>query len=120
MVTHGYRNPQDNNAALLGGHLNSGDLAYTDEDGRIYIAGRAKDLIIRNGHKSASATPGRRARSGSGPNPTFMPGIAGLLRLDPEELRAFAEPRISEQPAWPKQYYLVLRVPAFPARIWID
>ena len=50
VVTHGYRNPQDNNAALLGGHLNSGDLAYTDEDGPIYIAGRAKDLIIRNGH----------------------------------------------------------------------
>lgn len=50
MVTHGYRNPQDNNAALLGGHLNSGDLAYTDEDGRIYIAGRAKDLTIRKGH----------------------------------------------------------------------
>jgi len=30
--------------------LNSGDLGYTDAQGRIYIAGRAKDLIIRSGH----------------------------------------------------------------------
>ena len=34
----------------IGGYLDSGDLAYTDEAGRIFIAGRSKDLIIRSGH----------------------------------------------------------------------
>jgi fatty-acyl-CoA synthase len=82
VVTHGYRNPQDNNAALLGGHLNSGDLAFTDEDGRIYIAGRAKDLTIRNGHnidpklieQVLQRHPAVALAGGSGSNPTFVPG----------------------------------------------
>ena len=49
-MSPGYRNPEHNAGVFDGGVLNSGDLGYTDESGRIHIAGRAKDLIIRSGH----------------------------------------------------------------------
>ena len=49
-VSPGYRNVAQNAETFIDGELVSGDLAYTDEDGRIYIAGRSKDLIIRSGH----------------------------------------------------------------------
>jgi non-ribosomal peptide synthetase component E (peptide arylation enzyme) len=42
-----------NGAAIRQGLIDSGDLAYIDEESRIYIAGRAKDLIIRSGHNIA-------------------------------------------------------------------
>jgi fatty-acyl-CoA synthase len=49
-VTPGYRDPGHNTNSLRDGYLDSGDLAYTDEEGRIFIAGRSKDLITRSGH----------------------------------------------------------------------
>ena len=49
-VSPGYKNPGQNEGVFVDGELNSGDLAYVDVDGRIYIAGRSKDLIIRSGH----------------------------------------------------------------------
>ena len=30
--------------------MNSGDLAYKDAKGRLYVTGRSKDFIIRSGH----------------------------------------------------------------------
>jgi long-chain acyl-CoA synthetase len=44
-----YKNPEATEEVIKGGWLRTGDLARFDEDGYLYIVGRAKDMIIRGG-----------------------------------------------------------------------
>jgi long-chain acyl-CoA synthetase len=45
-----YKNPEGTSAVLgPDGWLRTGDLAYIDEDGYVFIVGRAKELIIKGG-----------------------------------------------------------------------
>jgi fatty-acyl-CoA synthase len=54
-VSPGYRNPEHNQGVFMAdGALNSGHLGYRDATGRIHVAGRAKDLIIRSGHTTCA------------------------------------------------------------------
>jgi fatty-acyl-CoA synthase len=125
-VTPGYRDPSHNMSSLRDGHLESGDLAYTDEDGRIFIAGRSKDLIIRSGHNidpvviesaleahpavafaCAVGMPDRYA----GELPICYVALRPGIQTTAEELRAFAEPLIAERPAWPRHIIIIDAIP---------
>lgn len=113
-------------SSLRDGRLDSGDLAYTDEHGRIFIAGRSKDLIIRSGHNidpvviesaleahpavalaSAVGMPDRYA----GELPICYVALRPGAQATAEELRAFAEPLIAERPAWPRHIFIIDAIP---------
>ena len=50
IMTGYYKNPEGTSAVLgRDGWLRTGDLAYIDEDGYVFVVGRAKELIIKGG-----------------------------------------------------------------------
>jgi len=50
-VFPGYKDPQHNAGALLeDGWLVTGDLGFMNDENRLFLTGREKDLIIRSGH----------------------------------------------------------------------
>jgi fatty-acyl-CoA synthase len=125
-VAPGYRNPEHDAGVFEGGVLNTGDLGYTDEQGRIYIAGRAKDLIIRSGHnidplmiENAMAMHPAVALAAAvgmpdayaGELPVCYVALKPGLRATEAELHDHARRTIGERPAWPKQIHLVDAIP---------
>jgi hypothetical protein len=125
-VTPGYRDPSHNASSVRDGYLDSGDLAYTDEAGRIFIAGRSKDLIIRSGHNidpvliesaleahpavALAAAVGQPDRY-AGELPVCYVALRPGAQATAEELKAFAEPLIAERPAWPKHVFVIDAIP---------
>ncbi len=125
-ISPGYRNPDHNDGVFNDGVLNSGDLGYKDEQDRIYVAGRSKDLIIRSGHnldpamiENAMSTHPAVALAAAVGQPDAYAGELPVcfVELHPgaevslEALQVHAQNSIDERPAWPKQIYVVETIP---------
>lgn len=106
--------------------FNSGDLARVDADGYLWLAGRAKDVIIRGGHNIdpqvieeslcrhpevafAAAVGQPDARAGEVPMAyvVLREGAAATV----ESLRDFAAARIPERAAVPQRIEIVPQLP---------
>ena len=125
-VSPGYSNTAHNEGIFNLGQLNSGDLGYKDAQGRLFIAGRSKDLIIRSGHnidpamiENAMATHPAVAVAAAVGMPDSYAGELPICfvqlhegsSLSTEELKLHAQNTIDERPAWPKKIQIIDVVP---------
>jgi acyl-CoA synthetase (AMP-forming)/AMP-acid ligase II len=114
---------------LREGWLDTGDLAWVDEDGFVHLVGRAKDLIIRGGHNidpavienALLAHPAVTAAQAvgrpdihAGEVPVAFVTLAPGARATPEELRDWAIERVPEQAAAPKTVTVLDALPLTP------
>ncbi|KAA0889305.1 acyl-CoA synthetase [Pusillimonas sp. ANT_WB101] len=126
-VFSGFVDPIDNAQAFTeDGWLITGDLGWLDEQERLHLSGRAKDLIIRSGHNidpkviedalgahpavhMCAAVGAPDAYAGELPVvfATLMPGAVA----SPAELLAFTCERVDEAPARPRQLYIIDQMP---------
>jgi fatty-acyl-CoA synthase len=126
-VSPGYLDPAfDAGTFTDDGWLISGDLGHVDADGRIYLTGRAKDLIIRSGHNidpgiiedafmahpavlacAAVAEPDHYAGELPVAFVVLKPGAAASAA----DLLATVSQSIAERPAMPKRVVILPEMP---------
>lgn len=123
----GYKAASDNATAWVEGDwFNTGDLGYLDEQGFLYLSGRAKDLIIRGGHnidpaiieECLSAHPAVASCIAIGMPDAYageLPMAFVVLRpgqsCSVDELHRFAETHITERAATPKRIEFIDAMP---------
>ena len=126
-VTPGYKDAGASASLFTGdGWLITGDVGHVDATGRVFITGRAKDLIIRGGHNidpavieeclmrhpavtGAGAVGMADAYAGEVPVAyvTLRQGVC----VAEDELLAFAKATINEPPALPRRIFVLEQLP---------
>jgi len=117
-VTPGYLHAGDGAELFTpDGWLVTGDLGRVREDGRVFITGRAKDLIIRGGHNIdpaaiedclrahpavADAAAVGMPDAYAGEVPVAYVALRPGMDVSPQALHAFAAKHIAERPALPR------------------
>ena len=108
------------------GWLVTGDIGHVDAEGRVFVTGRAKDVIIRSSHNidpgvieeallqhpqvlmaAAVGAPDEYA----GELPVAFVSLKPGAVVEPAALRAFIETRIPERPALPKRIDVLEAIP---------
>jgi len=125
-VSPGYRNVAHDVGVLLDRTLMTGDLGYLDDEGRLVVAGRVKDLIIRSGHNIdpqmiedamvshpavAMAAAVGRPDAYAGELPVVYLALRPEASASVDELHEHARATIAERPAWPREIYVVDAIP---------
>ncbi|WEK61241.1 MAG: AMP-dependent synthetase/ligase [Candidatus Microbacterium colombiense] len=95
-VFRGYRNPAHDETAFVDGFFRTGDLGRLDDQGRLILDGRLKDVIVTSNGKTIVPT---RWETAVEANPLVSyavmvgegkPYLSALLVLDPEQTLAWA------------------------------
>ena len=123
-----YRNPDATAEAFRGGWFHTGDLAYADEDGYLFVVDRKKDMVIRGGYNvypreieevlfahpavAEAAVIGR-------PDPRLGEEVVALLVLkpgaqaDPDDIIAYCRERLAAY-KYPREVIIVDDLPKGP------
>jgi fatty-acyl-CoA synthase len=126
-VFSGFVDPADNAKAFTGdGWLATGDLGWLDDEGRLNLSGRSKDLIIRSGHNidpktiedALGAHPAVQLCAAvgapdayAGELPVVFATLAPGASASEAELLAFTAERVDEAPAKPKAVIVIETMP---------